>query len=217
MNNIPTLQELNAAVYQDLAKRLNIDDQEVRKVVSAFSTVTAAQLRLLYLRLADVQNNVFPDTADLAENGGELERLGQIHLNRDPNPATAGVYTVSVSGNANAVLREGLTFKSNDDSQNPGQLFISDAENILSGTNDTIEIRSLGGGVDFNLSVNDQLTITEPVLGADQVVTVIDIVEQPRAAESIEDYRQAILNAIQLEPQGGAKTDYMLWALDAQV
>lgn len=216
MNNIPGIEELQNQVQQDLKSRLNLNDSELRKVVNAFSIVTAAQLKILYLRLADIQNNVFPDTADLAENGGELERLGQIHLGRNPNPATAGVFTISVVGNANSVMREGLTFKSNDNSENPGKLYVSDAEFILTGTNDTLEIRSLEGGTEFNLSVGDELTITEPVIGVDQTVTITAVNEQPRAAENIEDYRQAILNAIQLEPQGGAKTDYMLWALDAQ-
>ena len=216
MNPIPTIQELNASIAQDLKSRLNLSDDQLRKVTEAFSAVTAAQFKLAYLYLADIQDNIFPDTADLAENGGELERLGQIYLNRNPNPATAGVFKITLSGIAGSVIRSGLTFKSNDDSKNPGQLFITDGEYILTGANDIIEIRSLKGGVEYDLSIGNELTITEPVIGLDQTVTISDVVSQPRAAENIEDYRQAILNAIQLEPQGGAKTDYMVWALDAQ-
>lgn len=216
MKKTPSIQELNETIYGDLRARLGISDDDQRKVLTALSAVLAGQFKLMYLRLADIQNNVFPDTADLQANGGELERHGQIQLNRNINPATAGVFTISLNAIAGSVIRSGLTFKSNDVSKNPGQLFVTDAEYICTGTDDVIEIRSLGGGVEYDLDVADTLTITEPVIGVDKTVTVTAVVEQPKAAESIADYRQSILDAIQLEPQGGARTDYMIWAKDAQ-
>ena len=216
MNPTPTIQKLNEQIWNDIKSRLNLSDTEARKVFAAFSAVSAAQFKLAYLYLSDVQNNIFPDTADLAVNGGELERFGRIYLNRDPNPAAAGTFNISLVGVNGSVIRSGLTFKSNDDAKNPGKLFITDAEYIMTGANDTIEIRSLEGGVEYDLEVGDQLTITEPVIGVEKTVTVAEVVEQPKAPESVEDYRQAILDAIQLEPQGGAKTDYMQWSKDAQ-
>lgn len=215
MNNIPTTKSIYEALEKDLRAKLDLPDDQFRRVLNAVTSVFSAQFKLAYLRVQDVQRNLFPDTADLAENGGELERLGRIHLNRNPNPATAGVYTVSVVGENGASIRSGLTFKSNEDATSPGELFVTDAATVLTGSNDTIEIRSFEGGPDFALKVNDQLTITEPVIGVEQVVTVTAIVENPTASETIDAYRQAILDAIQLEPQGGAKTDYRLWAADA--
>ena len=41
-------------------------------------------------------------------------------------------------------------------------------------------------------------------------------VAAPISEETVEDYRDEILKAIQLEPQGGAKADLMFWSLDAQ-
>ncbi|WP_300440710.1 baseplate J/gp47 family protein [Christiangramia sp.] len=216
MNPTPTIQQLNDQISKDLKSKLNLSDDQLRKVLAAFSAVSAAQFKLAYLYLADIQNNLFPDTADLAVNGGELERFGRIYLNRDPNPAAAGVFNISLTGVNGSVIRSGLTFKSNDDAKNPGQLFVTDAEYIMTGTNDIIEIRSLKGGVEYDLEIGNELTITEPVIGVEKTVTVAEVVAQPKAPESVEDYRQAILDAIQLEPQGGAKTDYMIWAKDAQ-
>jgi uncharacterized phage protein gp47/JayE len=86
----------------------------------------------------------------------------------------------------------------------------------MTGTDDVIEVRSLGAGSEFDLNVDDELTITEPVIGVNQLVTVSDVISQPKNGEDIEAYRQAILDAIQLEPQGGSKTDYRLWSSDAQ-
>ena len=123
---------------------------------------------------------------------------------------------MSITGEAASVVRPNLTFKSNEDSTSPGNLYVTDAEYILTGTDDELEIRSFDGGPDYLLNIGDKLTITEPVIGVEQVGTITEVLEQPKAAETIEAYRQAGLDAIQLEPQGGARTDYRLWAADAQ-
>lgn len=216
MKPIPTIKEIYASIANDLRVKLNLSDDDLRKVVDAFASVEAAQIKLLYLFLVDIQNNLFPDTADLAENGGQLERLGLIYLNRQPNPSTSGVYTVQLEGDVGSVARSGLTFKSNDDAENPGLLFVLDSEYILTGANDFIDIRALTPGTESSLLIGNELTITEPVIGVDQLVTVTAVVEDPKAPENIDDYRQSIIDAIQLEPQGGARTDYRLWSSDAQ-
>ncbi len=216
MRDIPSINEIRDQIASDFKIKLNLTDSQLKYVLDAFDSVLAAQFKLMYLYLSDIQNNVFPDTADLEENGGTLERFGRIYLNRNPLPATAGIFKVYVIGSNGAVLRNSLTFKSNENSLNPGQSYVLDAEYVLTGSGDEIEIRSLGGGTDFDLNVGDELTITEPVLGVSNIVTVAEVVEQPRSSEDIDVYRQNIIDSIQLEPQGGSKTDYRLWSADAQ-
>lgn len=216
MKPIPTLAELKTTISNDLKSKLNLSTDVLKKTLDAFASVQAAIMKLAYLNLGNVQDNVFPDTADLEVNGGTLERFGRIKLGRNPRPATVGVFEISLIGVAGSTLRAGITFKSNENAKNPGQLYISDSAYTMSGSGDVIEIRSLGSGATFDLNVSDNLTITEPVLGVNQTVTVSQIIEQPKASESIDVYRQNILDSYQLEPQGGAKTDYRLWAADAQ-
>lgn len=216
MREIPTLEEIKDTIANDLKTKLNLSDSNLKYVLDAMDSVLAAQFKLVYLYLSDVQNNIFPDTADIESNGGTLERLGRIYLNRNPRPATNGIFKVSLTGTAGGFLRSGLTFKSNENSKNPSQLFVLDADYTMTGAGDEIEIRSLGAGTSFDLDLNDELTITEPVIGVNNLVTVIEIIEQPIATENIEVYRQNILDAIQLEPQGGSRTDYRLWSNDAQ-
>lgn len=216
MREIPNLTEIKDTIANDLKTKLNLSDSNLRYVLDAMDSVLAAQFKLVYLYLSDIQNNIFPDTANVEAEGGTLERLGRIYLNRNPRPATSGVFKLSVTGTAGAILRNSLTFKSNENSKNPNQLFVLDAEYTLTGTDDEIEVRSLGGGLGFELNVNDELTITEPVIGVNSLVTVLEVIDSPLASEDIEVYRQNILDAIQLEPQGGSKTDYRLWANDAQ-
>ena len=200
----------------DIRSKLNLTIDYLKKTYDALVLVLSAQFHLAYLFLSDIQDNIFPDKATTADQGGTLERQGMIYMNRNPFPDSVGSFKVSVSGVAGSVLRVNLTFKSNEGSLNPGQVYILDSEYILTGTDDEIEIRSIGAGVEFNLNVADNLTITEPVIGVDKTVTVTDVLVQPKAGETTELYRQAILNAIQLEPQGGAKADYRQWSSDAQ-
>lgn len=216
MKPIPSIVELQQKITEDFKSKLNLSDDDLKRTLNAFSLVLSGQMKILYLFLADIQNNIFPDTADSVDQGGTLERIGQIYLNRPPFPDAIGVFNISVNGIIGSVLRESLTFKSNEDALNPGQLFVLDSEHIMVSTTDVIEVRSLGAGTDFNLSVNDKLTITEPVIGVDKTVTVTAITTQPTSGETEENYRDAILRAIQLEPQGGSKSDYRQWASDAQ-
>lgn len=216
MKPIPTIQQITSNITSDIVSRLNLSVDYLKKVYGALALVLSGQIYLAYLYLSDIQDNIFPDTATTADLGGTLERQGMIYLNRKSFPDSIGVFKVSVVGVAGSVLRTNITFKSNDDALNQGQLYILDSEYTLTGVDDIIEIRSLGAGVDFNLNAGDNLTITEPVIGVDKTVTVTEVVTQPKAGETIELYRRAILNAIQLEPQGGSRADYRQWCTDAQ-
>lgn len=214
---IPTLNELYDSILNDLENEIGVNIPVFGKVfLRALATVQAAKLKLYYLSIASLQKNIFIDTADPEAVGGTLERFGRVKLNRNPFPAVAGQYDVQVTGEIGAVIPASTTFKSNDDSLNPGKLFVLDNEFTLTNTTDTINVRALETGLDSKLLVNDVLTATSPIaLVESQVVVLLETV-QPLAAETIENYRQAGIQAYQLEPQGGAATDYRLWSLDAQ-
>ena len=216
MKKIPTIQEIYTSIESDFKSQLNIDDIQTKMVLNSLSAVLAGQFKLLYLYISDVQDNLFPDTADTFQNGGQLNRMGEIYLNRQPLPATNGIYIAKVTGELNSKLRNSLTFKSNDDSRHPGKLFILENDYYLNRLNDFIEIRSLESGINSMLEIGNELTITEPVIGVDSTILITDIVKLPIESETIDSYRKKIIDAIQLEPQGGAKTDYRLWSQDAQ-
>jgi len=203
--------QLYNTISKDLRNKLNLTDNGLKTVVDALSSSLAGQFKLLYLFLEDNKNEQFPDKAKTSANGGTLERHGQIQLGRGINSATSAVLSFSVTGDVGSVLRSELTFKNVN-----GLLYVLDTEYVLTGNNDIISVRSLGGGSDYNLEVGDELTITEPVIGVEQSVFVHDIVSSALAEETTEAYRKAILDSLQLEPQGGSRTDYRLWSQDAQ-
>lgn len=214
---IPTLKELRDGIVANLEAELAITIPVVgRAVLFAIASVQAAKLKLYWLAIADVQKNIFVDTADSETIGGTLERFGRVKLGRAPFAPTQGVYTVSVSGTIGAVIPIGTIFKSDDNALSPGLLFQLDVAKTLVSNPDTMELRALQAGVESRLAVGNALTATSPLLNVTDQVTVTIESTIPLNGEDLEDYRGAIVNAFQLESQGGAATDYRVWSADAQ-
>ena len=213
MAQIPTFTELRNGIIQNLEAEFGFTITTFGKpVLATIATVQAAKLKLYWLAIAEVLKNIFVDTSDEET----LLRFGQVKLGRLPFQATQGLYTVSVLGDVAAVVPAGTVFKANDDSASPGKFFILDVQKTIATMPDSMQLRALTAGPDSRLSVSDQLTSTSPLLNIDDIVVVAVEDEIPLNAENIEDYRQTVINAFRLESQGGAATDYRLWAADAQ-
>jgi len=209
---IPTLNQLYLAIIADLESNLSITIPLIGKsYLRAKAMVMAGRLYLLYLLIAQVQKNIFVDTCDEET----LARFGQVKLNRDRYPATQGQYTVLCVGTIGETIPGSTQFKANDDSQSPGKLFVVDADYVLDGVN-IFTLRALEGGTDSQLAIGDKLSLTGPIPLIDTEVTVQTESVQPQEAETIEDYRQKVINAYRYEPQGGAAADYRLWSTEVQ-
>lgn len=221
MNTIPTLSELYQGVLFDLEAEFTGTVPFSIPLfgpvaLRALAAVQAGKLWLIYKTLGGVQKNIFVDTADSEASGGTLERFGRVKLNRNPFPARAGQYTVTVTGTVGATLPASTTFKSDDTSTSPGKLFVLDVAYTLTATSDTITLRALEAGLDSELDTGDTLTATAPIANVNAGATVVAATVEPLAAEDIEEYRRKAIEAYRQEPQGGAATDYRLWAFDAQ-
>lgn len=218
MTTIPTIAELYNQIVADLETAM--DGQSIpvfgKTYLRAQAAVQATKLKIYYLAIANLQKNIFIDTAEPESIGGTLERFGRIKLGRNPFPARAGQYSVTVTGSVGGVIPESTTFKSNDDSLSPGKLFVLDTAYTLVSTSDTITVRALEAGLSSKLMVGDVLTATAPIALVDRLATVTVESVEPLSEEDIEDYRAKGLIAYRLEPQGGAASDYRLWATDAQ-
>lgn len=211
----PTKQELYDAIQADIKAKYSITSLIGKVVFNALSAVMAAKFKLLYLVIAKVYKNIFVDTAESEANGGSLERYGMVKLNRGINPSTAGEYDIDVTGEIGAIIPSGTTFSSSDNSTSPGKLFILDSAFTFTITTGTIEVRALDLGAGAKLEILDELQVTQPLANIDSFADVSAIITTPVEAESYEDYRLDVIAAYQAEPQGGAKTDYRLWAADA--
>lgn len=216
MKPIPSIVDLYNKLEADLKSRLNLSNDDLKFVLNAMAGVLAAQLKIAYLFLGDIQNNIFPDTADTAADGGTLDRLSLIYLNRNRFPARPGTYVATVTGTTGAIIPANVTAQSNGNSFSPGNLYQLNNAYTMPGTTGTITIISLDSGTPYLLNVGDQLTFTQPIIGINPTLTISSITIAPEDEEDINIWRSAILNAIRLQPQGGAKTDYRIWAADAQ-
>jgi hypothetical protein len=217
MTVIPTYIELYNDILSDLETQMQVSIPIFGKnFLRALAAVQAGKLWLYYKAIANVQKNIFIDTAEPESIGGTLERFGRVKLNREPFSARAGEYVVTVTGSIGAIIPAQSTFKSDDTVINSGKLFILDSAYTLVATTDSITIRALEAGNDSKLNIGDTLTATAPIALVDSIVTVSAETIEPSAEENIEDYRDKALDAYRLEPQGGAATDYRLWSADAQ-
>jgi hypothetical protein len=217
MITIPTLQELITDVISQIEAEFGDTISTTGKsALRATGNTLGGKLKLLYLTLANVQKNMLPDLADSVAVGGTLERWGFIKLGRYPFKATNGEYTLSVTGSVGATIPAQTTFLSDDDSLSPGQLYILDEAYVLVSTTDNINVRALTPGTAGKLNIGDTLTPTSPIALVDSTAVVTAETVQPLDAESIDTYRQEVIASFNLEPQGGADTDYRLWAQDAQ-
>ena len=214
---MPTLNQLYQGIKSDLESELNITIPIFgRNFLRAFAMVQAGKLWLLYLLLAKVQKNIFVDTADPEGMGGTLERFGRVKINRSPFPATAGFYSVTVTGEIGAVIPFNQIFKSDDSALNPSKLFILDTQTTLIATSQQIQLRALEIGIDSRLSVGDTLTATSPIALVNSSAIVVAETVQPQAREDIEVYRNIVIQSYRLEPQGGAGADYRIWSSEVQ-
>ena len=218
MVTIPTLRTLHQQVLSDIESKYNNGNVPVfgKVFLNAMAAVQAGKLWLLYKLLAKVQKNIAPDTAEPEGSGGTLERWGRLKLGRDPFTATAGEYVVEITGTVGSTINAGTTFKSNDDSVNPGKLFILDDAFVLATATDSITLRALEAGDDSQLSPGEELTSTVPIAGVQRTATVLSESVQPLEAETIEEYREKVVESFRTEPQGGAPSDYRIWAADVQ-
>lgn len=217
MITIPTISQLYTQILSDLETAYGSNIPAFGKnMLRALAAVQAGKIKLIYLAIGNLQKNIFIDTADPEASGGTLERFGRIKLGRNPFPARAGQYTITVTGQVGATIPALQTFKSDDDSTSPGQLFILDVAYTLLLATDTITVRALNAGLGSKLIVGDTLTATSPIPNVDAAATVSVVLIEAQAAQDIEDYREQGIDAYRLEPQGGAATDYRLWASDAQ-
>jgi len=214
---IPTLNELITSIRGDLEGKLGVLIPIFGKsYLNVLASVQAAKIKLIYLAIASVQKNVFPDLAESEAVGGTLERFGRIKLNRNPFPSVAAIYTVKFSGEIGAVIKANTTFKSDDSSTSPSKLFILDADVVFTGTTQGIVLRALEGGLGSKLQAADTLTSTSPILNVGSVGLVQNVITEPLDAETLEVYRAKVVEAFRLEPEGGSGSDYRLWASDVQ-
>lgn len=217
MTTAPTLTELYQAISSDFKQSFSISSEnDLKRTLIALASSNAGMLKLFYLALLDVQKNIYPDLADSEDNGGTLERFGRVKLGRDPYPATQGIFKITVTGTIGAEVAINTQFKKIDENSTLPSLYTATETVILTATTGLVTIISDKPGTDYNLAVGDELYSVNPINNISSLVVVSSVETEAIDEEDIEDYRELVLKAFRLEPNGGSNSDYVSWALDVE-
>jgi len=218
MADIPSLSTLQSQIENDIRTKFGITRPWIglKIALRIIAMVQAARLKLIYLFISDVLKNLFVDTADSELNGGTLERFGRVKIGRNPLPARAGEYTMTVTGNIGGIIAKGIIFKSLQTATSPDKLYEVKNSITLSDISASVGIIALESGESAVLVIGDTIESTIPIANVDSKATIASVDILPVDAEDLETYRQIVMQSFQLEPQGGASTDYRLWSADAQ-
>ena len=207
--NQPSLDNLHSNVSSVIKSKFGIAT-DLKNWLNALALSIAGNLKLVYLYMANVNNNVWPDTCDRET----LIRFGKLKLKREPYAATFGEYTISFTGTNGSTLPLGSQFKSISDVNTQLAMYITTESKTLSGTTGTINVIANVEGLKTLLSVGQELYTVNPITGIDQKATVTAITVMPLDEETTEDYRELVLKRFSIEYNPGSNGAYAIWALD---
>lgn len=203
MVTIPKLAQLYTRVISAIETEFS---DTAGRVLKALAAVQASSLKLYYLAIGEIENNIWVDTCD----EDTLNRYGLAWLRRLRFPATQGQYDITVTGVNGAIIPASTTWVSDDTSLSPGYVFVLDNAHTMSGTSNTITVRALTGGVVSKLNAGNTMSLRAPVLNINKVATVTAETVAPIDAETVALYRKKIINQIQLVAGSWSAIDYRL-------
>lgn len=199
----PNLQQLIDRARADLLSRLAVDDELRRNDADAYAKVFAAATHALYSYIEYVALQILPDSAD--------EQVLQRHAdiwNRPRILAGQASGTMMFTTEVGAVIQAGKTVKAFD-----GVEYQVVDEVTATDTSTEVDLLAVLAGAAGNRTTGQTLTLIQPIPGV-QPAGVASALVGGADIESIDSWRARILERIRKPPHGGAKHDYVAWALE---
>jgi len=177
-----------------------------KSVEAAFAKALGPEFKLMELvtQIAAKQGNPLEAYSKTESSIGSLESWGDVKLNRHPDPATGGTYDLTVVGTD--TIYAGSKFVNQENSF----VYLVQTDTVITGSG-TVQVKSSGVGSDVSLNVGDEL-FSQRSYNIDDPATVASETTAPTAGETIEEYREDIIQAFRNTPRGGARGDYVVWA-----
>ena len=200
----PTLPELVDRAITDIQSRLPSADALLRRSnLNVLSRVLAGAVHAIYGYLQWLAAQMMYDTAE-AEY---LERWASIwKINRVPASFATGL--VHFTGSNGITVPAGTELQRGD-----GVLFTTDADVTLASLAGSVNATAVEAGAAGNTGSGSALTLTTPIAGVNSSATAGEI-SGGADAELDPALRARFLRRIQQPPHGGAKHDYIAWALE---
>lgn len=203
----PALPVLIDRAEADIESRMPGADARLRRSnLNVLARVHAGAIHGLYGNLEWLARQVLPDTAE-AEY---LERHAAIWLPSGRLPAAAALGQVLVTGTTGAVVPVDTVFKRAD-----GVTYYSAIEATLVAGQALVDIVAEEAGQGGNAAASTALNLDSPIAGVNAPATVTaGALTGGADIEDDDSLRARVIARIQQTPHGGARHDYVTWALE---
>ena len=203
----PTLQSLTDRILADFkAKMGNTSNFLRRSTFRVLAQVQAGAVHLLYGYQEYKADQMFISTAD----ADSLEFLGgEYGIARTQAVEATG--SVRVTGIVATAIPLGTKFKSADDEE-----FVTDAAATIAASGSVdVAVTAVVAGAAGNEETGTELEFVSPIGGVNGTVEVISPgISGGADTETDDAYRERLLARKQYPPHGGARSDYVAWALE---
>lgn len=198
----PTLSALYDRVQADFVALSQTGGAILRRSVEwVIARIIARTAHGLYGYTDDAVRQAFPDTADIEG----LRRWGAI-FGITENPATASTGPVVFTGT------NGTEVPASTEITIGGVFYTTDAVVTVASGSATAAVTASSTGSAGNVPAAATGSLTSPIAGIDTEVTVdTGGLTGGTDAETVESYRDRVLNRMSSPPRGGTAADYTAW------
>lgn len=202
----PTLTQLIERAAVDIEARLPGTDARVRRnLLRILARMHAATAHGLYDYLNWISRQVMPDTAD-AEILARHASIWQIVR----KAAAAAKGNITVTGTNAVTVPAGTLVQRSDGTQ-----YTTDADGTIATGTAAIAVTASTGGAVTNTAANSTLTFATPIAGVNSTATVAAAgLTGGTDTETDDSLRGRLLARLRRLPSGGARDDYVAWALE---
>ena len=182
------------------------------KVCAAIFVVPYKLAGWFYLQL-------FPDTASfdrvnvLGHDLRPLVKLGNLFGVGEPTSGQEweGVIAAVVALEGQVIM-QGAQLKSDK----TGLVYVTSETVTTAGESVNLPVYCSQAGAAGNLEIGDELKFVSPLSGVEQAAAVSSVTQAGVDDETEVHYRARVVNRYSNQPQGGALSDYRIWAFDAE-
>jgi len=201
-----TLKDITTEVESIFKANFNISGSLGKIFFTPLIYSIAGVLKLLYARIDFERRQTWVTTASTKELGGTLDDFAATKGVKR-SMGTFAKLSVSFTGNIGGVVPIGTLLRNEDNVYKTTTL-------CTIGVDTETNIRALKVGTRYSLEVGDILTLQSVITDVDSEAEVVAIIEAANDEETLNTYRQRILQRFNTEPNGGSAGDYMLWVKD---
>ena len=207
----PSLQDLTSRIENDINVRFFTTTGPLRRsALKVLARVFAGGLYVVLLFVSWIFDQAFAHLAD----GDQLDRHGQgVGVFRKPAAYAKG--SVVVSGVPGTNIPQGTLFSTvtvDNGVATTWEYETTEFVTIAGGGTVTVIVSAVLPGVGGNQPVGTVLEIVTPIADVDPTCTVTTAIADGADQEGDDPYRRRVLFRKHNPPQGGADSDYVIWA-----